>query len=290
MRQTVFRVIVSLAIWQCAAALPVDAKGVGGSVNGGTVWVPDYYGSDVLIDVFDAGGNLTTSKIQLAAHSCNPNAVAVQNGQLYVVCNSGFGGADQILVYDATSLAYVKTITGIDKNGAKYFAGSSLIGIVFDAKGNLWVSGYGTGTLLRIPKANLGQANPLIDREVIHSPDEPAGLALDRDNSLWVVGQFGGGIVLNFTNDVLNQKGSFLKGNPLNPTPRYCISDSADGCQQSGGLFDDPEGVAVFAGSVWVSNNGGNAPAATIVRLDEDSGQLDAATFGGKVNPPFACP
>jgi hypothetical protein len=290
MRQTVFRMIISLAIWQCVAALPVAAKGVGGSVNGATVWVPDYYGSDVLIDVFDAGGNLTTSKIQLSAHSCNPNAVTVQNGQVYIVCNSGFGGADQILVYDATSLAYVKTITGVDKNGAKYFAGSSLIGIVFDAKGNLWVSGYGNDTLLRIPKANLGQANPLIDREVVHSPDEPAGLALDRDKSLWVVGQFGGGIVLNFTNDVLNQKGSFLKGNPLNPTPRYCISDSADGCQQSGGLFNNPEGVAVFGGSVWVSNNGGNAPAAAIVRLDKNGGQLDAATFGGKVNDPFACP
>jgi len=68
---------------------------------------------------------------------------------------------------------------------------------------------------------------------------------------------------VNFTNAVLNQKGSFLKGNPLNPSPRYCISNSIAGCQQVGGLFNNPEGVAVFHGAVWVSNNGGNAPAAT---------------------------
>ena len=56
------------------------------------------------------------------------------------------------------------------------------------------------------------------------------------------------------------------------------------------GLFDNPEGAAVFHGSVWVSNNGGNAPAATLVRLTVNNGQLDSATYGGTVNHPFACP
>lgn len=273
-----------------SAAVAQAPKGVGGSVNGAVVWVPDYFGQYVLIDTFDANGNLTTAKIPVADKSCNPNALSVEAGSLYVVCNSDFGGVDQILVYDAKSLAYVKTIGGTDVNGADYFTGSSLTGILFDAKGNLWTTGYASNTLLRVPKANLGTADPHIDREVIDSPDSPAGLVLDGDKSVWVVGQFEGGIVVNFTNAVLNQPGSFLKDNPLSPTPRYCISNSIAGCQRSSGLFDNPEGVAVFHGAVWVSNNGGNAPAATIVRLAVNGGGLDASTYGGTLNAPFACP
>jgi hypothetical protein len=273
-----------------SAAFAQAPKGVGGSVNGAVVWVPDYYGGYVLIDTFASDGSLTTSTISLAEESCNPNALTVQAGSLYVVCNSDFGGIDQILVYDAASRNYLKTITGTDADGNDYFSGSSLTGILFDAKGNLWTTGYASNTLLRVPKANLGTANPHIDREAIDSPDSPAGLALDHDKSVWVVGQYGGGIVLNFTNAVLNQPGSFLKNNPLNPVPRYCISNSAGGCQQVSELFDDPEGIAVFHGSVWVSNNGGNAPATTIVRLKQQSGQLDASTYGGTINQPFACP
>jgi len=272
------------------AALPVAAKGVGGAPDGATVWVPDYYGGYVLIDDFDNKGTLTSTKLSFAGHPCNPNSVAVQSGEIYIVCNGDFGNADQILIYDENSGSYVKTITGVDANGASYFSGASLVGILFDAHGNLWTTAYSNNTLLRVPAANLTKSNPLIDREVIDSPDTPAGLALDSDNSFWVVGQYQGGIVLNFTDDVLNQSGSFLKGNPLNPSPRYCISNSASGCQNVSGLFNNPEGVAVFDGSAWVSNNGGNAPAATIVRLDPKGGQLNATTFGGTVNAPFACP
>jgi hypothetical protein len=47
--------------------------------------------------------------------------------------------------------------------------------------------------------------------------------------------------------------GSFLKNNPLDPVLRYCISNSVTGCQQKSELFDNPEGVAVFHGSAWVS-------------------------------------
>jgi len=279
-----------IALFLIGSAPAAQAKGVGGSVNGAVVWVPDYYGRYVLIDTFDTNGNLTTATIPLGDKSCNPNALSVQAGSLYIVCNSDFGGIDQILVYDASSLSYVKTIGGTDVNGADYFTGSSLTGILFDAKGNLWTSGYAANTLLRVPKANLGEADPHIDREVIDSPDSPASLALDGDKSVWVVGQYQGGIVVNFTNAVLNQPGSFLKNNPLSPNPRWCISNSIAGCEPTSGLFDNPEGVAVFHGAAWVSNNGGNAPAATIVRLAESGGQLDASTYGGAVNAPFACP
>jgi len=272
-----------------AATIPV-----GGAVNHAAVWVPDYFGLGVKIYNFDytaKPAKFTTTSLDLSGKSCNPNALAIQGKFLYIVCNGDFGHLDQILVYKAKTLAYAKTITGIDAHGTPYFAGASLIGILFDAHGNLWTSGYNFNTLLRIPAANLSQPNPRVDREVIDSPDSPAGLALDGDNSIWVVGQFQGGIVLNFTDDILNQAGSFLAGNPLNPTPRSCISNDAFGCQQQQGLFNNPEGVAVFQNQVWVSNNGGNAPAATLVRLTKKAGdQLQPLTYGGTVDQPFACP
>jgi hypothetical protein len=60
----------------------------------------------------------------------------------------------------------------------------------------------------------------------IDSPDSPAGLALDGDKSVWVVGQYQGGIVVNFTNAVLNQPGSFGEPGPTVPI----IGSSWPGC------------------------------------------------------------
>jgi len=74
------------------------AKGVGGGVNGATVWVPDCYGSTVLINDFASDGTLSTRKLPLASQSCNPNTLTVQNALLYVVCSGRFGGIDHILV------------------------------------------------------------------------------------------------------------------------------------------------------------------------------------------------
>ena len=274
-----------------SAATAALAAGVGGSETSATVWVPDYYGRYVTVNTLTDPSTIASTKIALSSRSCNPNSVAVENGDLYVVCNSDFGGKDEILVFNATSYAYVKTISGIGTDGNNYFSGSSLVAILFDAHGNLWTSGYNAGTLLRVPKSSLASSRPRVDREVIDSPTTPAGLALDSDKSIWVVGQYDGGIVLNFSDSALNQPGTFLQTNPLNPSPSYCISDSAGGCQQVGGVFDNPEGVAVFQGSVWVSNNGGNAPTSTIVRLDKQAGnQLSASTYGGTLNTPFACP
>jgi len=276
-----------------AAASAATVVPVGGATNHATIWVPDYYGRTVNIYKFDYTVNPATFKItrmNLAPRNCNPNSVTLHGGLIYVVCNSDFDGLDQILVYSGTRLTYVRAITGVDIDGNQYFDGASLIGILFDAHGNLWTTGYNTNTLLRVPAANLTQTNPRIDREVIDSPDSPAGLAMGGDHSIWVVGQFQGGIVLNFTDAVLNQPGSFLQGNPLNPSPRYCISNNAPGCQQITGLFDQPEGVAIYGGAAWVTNNGGNAPGKTMVRLTVSDDELSAITYGGTQNRPFACP
>jgi hypothetical protein len=257
-----------------------------------TIWVPDYYGGLVFIDQITYATTpaaYTHKQINVSTRSCNPNSLAVNGQFLYVVCSSGSGGADKILVYNATSKAYVKTITGLATDGNNYFGGSSLIAILFDAHGNLWVSGYNSNNLLRIPASQLGAASPLVDREVIDSPDSPAGMALDTDKSIWIVGQYDNGIVLNFPDSVLNQAGTFLGGSALNPNPSYCISNDIPGCQPVG-LFNEPEGVAVLAGHIYVANNGGNAPGASLVGLTRSGGSLNTEVYGGTPGSPFSCP
>ena len=268
---------------------------VPGSAHHAKIWIPEYYGGAVYVQTFDytvTPAKFTQKVLNLAPRQCNPNSVTISGNNLYVICNSDFGGKDQILVYNATSYAYVKTITGVGQDNKQYFTGSSLIGSAFDSHGNLWVSGYAGNDLLRIPAAQLTAAKPHVDRQVVDSPDSPAGMTFAADGSMWVVGQFAEGIVLNFPDSTLNQTGTFLGASALNPSPSYCISDAAGaGCQNVAGLFNAPEGVAVFDGSIWVSNNGGNAPTGTIVRLQTKSGgQVAASAYGGTVGSPFSCP
>jgi hypothetical protein len=282
-----------------AAALIAPLAGaanIGGAKNHVTIWIPEYYGGRVYVDAFDytvAPAKFTQKIINVKPKHCNPNSVTVGGANLYVVCNSDFGGADAVLVYNATTRAFVKTIRGVGTDGQNYFTGSSLIGSVFDKHGNLWLSGYNTNDLLRLSAAQLSKTAPRIDRQVIDSPDSPAGLALNSaDGSIWVVGQYAGGILLNFTDATLNGAGKFLGATALNPSPDYCISNAAGaGCQNVAGLFNAPEGVAVFNGGIWVSNNGGNAPTGTIVGLTPKAGeQLSAKTYGHTVGKPFSCP
>ncbi len=214
----------------------------------------------------------------------------MRGNELYIVCNSDWGGPDVVVGYNTSTHQY-KEITGIATDGHNYFSDSHLVGILFDSHNNLWVSGVQKNDLLRVPSAELATSSPKIDRQVINSPNSPVGLAIDSDNSIWVVGQYGGGIVVNFPDTVLNGPGTYLGSTALNPSPKFCISNGASGCQQKSSLFNNPEGVAVFDGSIWVSNNGGGAPASTIVRLEkEQKNQLSATKYGGVTNKPFACP
>jgi hypothetical protein len=279
----------------CASSANATTVKVPGAVHHATIWVPEYYGGAVYVNKFNytvSPATFTQKIISVTARHCNPNSVAINGNNLYVTCNSDFGGKDQVLVYNATSYAFIKAITGTGQDSKQYFTGSSLIGSAFDKHGNLWVSGYSSNDLLRIPASQLTKTAPKVDRQVVDSPDSPAGITFAGDGSMWVVGQFAGGIVLNFPDSVLNQTGTFLGASALNPSPSYCISDSAGaGCQNVAGLFNAPEGVAVFDGSIWVSNNGGNAPTGTIVRLQTKSGgQVSASTYGKTVGAPFSCP
>ena len=81
---------------------------------------------------------------------------------------------------------------------------------------------------------------------LLNSPASPVALAFDTDGSLWVTGQYSGGILLNFTADQQNQG--------ANASPRYCmLAGGGSGCVTT--PFLAPEGLALFNGDVWVSNN-----------------------------------
>jgi hypothetical protein len=268
------------------------------------VWVPSYLGEEIRryeIDYTVSPAKFTSKTIALKSNAhtknCNPNSVAVEGGSLYIVCNSDQGNSDRVLVLNYTTYAYEKTITGEGPSGVgsatlNYFTGSSLIGIAFDSHKNLWLSGYNSNSLYRIPAAQLSKAHPQVDRQVVDSPDLPAGMVFDKSGSLWVVGQYSGGILLEFPDATINQNGTYLNSSPLNPNPALCLSNVLTGCNPTTNLFNNPEGVAIFDGSVWISNNGGNAPAATLVRAiaNTSTGVFTTSTFGSVANKPFACP
>jgi hypothetical protein len=214
------------------------------SPNHITAWVPHFFGGWdhangwVYVDETDktmAPPGLSQKMIDLSVPGgCNPNSVVIRKpdrrpADLYVVCSSDWGGTNQILVYNTgTALEKNKTIDGLGTDNQPHFSGCGtnpcLLGSVFDKHGNLWVSKYQTNELLRISNAQLLTTThpPRIDRVVIPRRALPAGLALDTDGSLWVVGQVGppahGGIALNFTDEAINQGNSFRV---LDPKPRY---------------------------------------------------------------------
>ncbi len=67
------------------------------------IWAPDYYGQKIYRYVINQTTNpatfsSTTIKLskKAATENCYPNSVAVKSGDLYIVCNSDYGGLDQI--------------------------------------------------------------------------------------------------------------------------------------------------------------------------------------------------
>jgi Bacterial Ig-like domain (group 3) len=260
------------------------------------VYVPDYYGQLLQVRV----GTGTPAAITISLPHCNPNSVAVNSNKAYVACNANGSNPDKILVYNAATIraapAGTLTISPLQTITSTQF--SSLIGITFDASNDLWVASYGNNQVDEITAAQLAATTPAVTASLINSPSSPVALAFDKNGSLWVTGQYGGGILLNFPSSQL--------GKGENANPDYCLATSnlGAGCQYVNGVFLGPEGLALFNGDVWVANNstgaGGNVPGRELVDLKYSGGSATAtgtltvnATFGNSAvaaDSPFVCP
>jgi hypothetical protein len=163
--------------------------------------------------------------------------------------------------------------------------------MTFDSQGDLWIASYGNNEVLEITAASLGSATPSSTVNLLDSPASPVALAFDSDGSLWVTGQYLGGILLNFTADQQNQGAS--------ATPRYCMVETGtnqDGCQYA--TFLGTEGLALFNGDVWVANNDtgsdGATPGRELFDIRVVAGTLSLiATYGDSATPgssPIVCP
>ncbi|MDR3553694.1 MAG: hypothetical protein P4L55_02950, partial [Syntrophobacteraceae bacterium] len=265
----------------------------GTGVSSRVVWSPDYYGQ--LLDV-RVGSGASPTAIKVSLPSCNPNSVAVNNNKLYVACSANGANPDKILVYNAATIrtapAGTLTISPLQTITNSKF--NSLIGIAFDSSNDLWIASYGNNTIFSISAATLNTASPVVTTELVDSPPSPTGLAFATDGSLWVTGQYGGGILLNFP------KSQFGLGESAQPA--YCIASTAlSGCQYVNNLFLEPEGVAVFNGDIWVANNssynsatGLTSPGRELIDLKIVSNTLSVnATYGNAsvaADSPFVCP
>jgi sugar lactone lactonase YvrE len=270
------------------------------------VWIPDFYSGLVQVRI-GAGTSITAITVSLP--TCNPNSVAVNSNKLYVACSYDQWqntNPDKILVYNAATIrsaaAGTLSINPTQTISSAQF--SSLVGIAFDGSNNLWVTSNGNNQVDMISAATLNTATPSVTASLVNSPNAPAGLAFAPDGSLWVTGLDGSGtvnsgILLNF------QPSQFGLGGGA--TPSYCMaSESGQGCQYVAGLFmNDPEGVALVNGDIWVADNSGGAagttPGRELIDLKVSTaaaatamGTLTVnATFGNTAvaaDSPFVCP
>jgi hypothetical protein len=291
--------IAALGIAAAGSVLAGPVAGIG-NAHHVTIWVPDYNGHNVYKYTFDyapgaSGSPFSQTVLKLpnpsSGEHCSPNTVAMLGNDLYIVCSGNPNGVNEVLVYDTSNGHFKEPITGISTHGNNLFNNGQLIAILFDNQKNLWLSDVGNHDLLRVPFSELSRNSPKIDTRVIQSPNNPTGLVMDPDDhSFWVAGNDNNGVVLNFPENALNGHSGDFSLNP--PTPTFCIANNEPGCASNiPGLFNYPEGIAVFDGAIWVSNNGNNAPGKTIVRLTKDKGSILAyKTFGSALDTPFACP
>jgi hypothetical protein len=257
-----------------------------------TVWTPDFGDSKVRTYVGDPATAPKPVTVDLPA-SCNPNSVVVRHPTsggdlLYVACSASAplpagqttpfpNGVDEILVYDAGAIrnsapgteftptptltiddANIKDVPNPNAPTMGFYSG--LVGMALDANGNLFVAAYNIGMVYEYPAGTqaggLDSGTPSSTLVLQNSPSAPAGLVFDGDGILWVTGTAGGGPLL------LGFEPAQLLPNGQN-TPAYCMGVGQGNCDVATGEPGTPndwEGVALFNGQIWVSNN--DAPGA----------------------------
>jgi sugar lactone lactonase YvrE len=244
-------------------------------IGSGHLWVPSFGGSGLATSY--PGGSLAASgspspDVTIAGGTNQAEAVAFDgSGNLWVDDWSG-----HVYRYDAADLGS----TGTPAPSVTISADSTPslaypIGLAFDASGNLWVSNYGSGTLVRYTPSQLaasGSPTPSVTISADSTPSlaSPTGIAFDASGDLWVA---------NFTTKTLVQYTPSQLAASGSPTPAVTIS--ADSTPS----LANPVGLAFDAtGNLWVANYTTSSP--TVVRFDaaqlaSTGNPTPAATIGG---------
>jgi len=224
--------------------------------------VPDYLGHTLRA----LQGTQTTATINLG--DCKPNSVVQVRSTVAVVCHlegdPSVATNNFIAVYDAAALKQSGTPSPQRRITGSQF--QHLIGSAVAPDGGYWVASYGswdtndtTGALLKVDLSS-----GTVVHRVINSPAHPAALTFTAD-AAYVVGQYQGGVVVKLALADLNSQSDV--------TPLAFAKDGVG--------FDNPEGVAVFKGAVFVGNNGGDHATHQILRFDSNLGNatkvLDAS-------------
>jgi len=214
----------------------------------GQLWVPTW-GSSVMIG-YQSG--------TLAASGSAPDvSVGLANAEGEAVVFDHAGNAwvssfdSHIFEYTAASLAS----SGVPTPTVTITTAGAIVGMAFDASGNLWAGDYANSQVLEYTPAQLAAGGTPTPHVVITSNSgsiqSPLGMAFDPSGNLWVSNQ-GNSHLVEFTPAQLAAGGNPAPHVDLAPTATHSLSD--------------PYGVAFDAnGNLWVSNNGSPG---TIVRFD----------------------
>jgi sugar lactone lactonase YvrE len=149
-----------------------------------------------------------------------------------------------------TAIQFTATQLGSSSSAAAATAvttGVETLGAAFDANGNLWLTNFGSTSIVEYSASQLastGTPTPAVTLAAsAGSLSEPSGLAFDANGNLWVA-NLTGNTVVEFTASQLAASGS--------PTPAVTISAAS-------GSLADPVGIAFDAsGDLWVANTNGN--------------------------------
>jgi hypothetical protein len=260
---------------------PINPTATNPPSNSNSLLVADFMGSKIHGRIIERDGQTLISQnsssdaddFSFNTPGCNPNAVTADRDTVYVVCSAYSGNPDALRIYSfnqqTSKFNLINTITSDDFQ--------ELIAIAIDADKNIWVSSNGNSKILQITPDHLKTNGKItINKGLWNSPSSPRGIAFHaEDNSMWAVGT---DVVINIDANTLKKLESNTKNNVF--PKKFTNPDQSL-------YFKEPEGIAITPdGIVYVSNNGGNSPGKTLVRLEVVNDELKVTSTLDK----FVCP
>ena len=202
----------------------------------GNLWVGVAYSNEVVqfsLSQLSASANSAVPDVEISGVPA-PSALAFDaKGNLWV------GSGDDVLEYTAETLmasSDAPAATKIDAQTPQPVVGalSSVLGLAFNADGNLWVNYDGTLALLTVLRSGTVTPAIQIQADVLALPD---GIALDESGGLWMA--YSAGKFCKFGASQLTSSGSVA--------PEVVISSTSIGSATSPAFFPAPAALSLYS-------------------------------------------